>query len=193
MRCFVAVELDAAARRVLGAWLRRQPRPRGLAWCRPEQLHITLKFLGEIAETQVAGIAAALAEAARRAAPFSLRLAALGAFPSHGRPRVLCCGVADAGGACAALAARVDAAFEALGFAPEARPFAAHVTLARARGPDGEAALRDLLAAESRAESNPFAGAEPFAVPRVVLFESRLAPGGAQYVAAATATLRSAE
>lgn len=193
MRCFVAIELGAAARRVLGGWLGQHSHTRGVTWCRAEQLHITLKFLGEVSEARVADIAAALAAAARRASPFELRLSALGAFPARGRPRVLWCGVADAGGACAALAALVESACETLGFAPESRPFTAHVTLARARGPGGESALRELLEVEARTKSKVFADAEPFEVSRLVLFESRLAVGGARYVPAATAPLCGAE
>jgi 2'-5' RNA ligase len=120
-------------------------------------------------------VAEALASLAAQAEPFELALRGLGAFPSPTRPRVIWAGVATVGSALAGLAAGIEEALAALGFAPEARPFAAHVTLGRVREPRRDPALTAALAVGA---GRDFGG---FRVERLALMRSDLSPRGAHY------------
>ncbi len=169
-----------------GAAARLRAAAPDVAWVAPENLHVTLKFLGQVDEAHLHALAAALAAAARGGPAFEARVVGLGAFPSVGRPRVLWAGVRDGAEALAALAARVEAACVGLGFAPETRPFAAHVTLGRVRSlrcPRRAPRLADLLDAAAGEELGRLR------VERVALMESRLSPHGARYLERASAPL----
>jgi 2'-5' RNA ligase len=139
----------------------------------PDRLHLTVRFIGEVA--------AATAEAVDRALspplpvpPFVLRMAGFGAFPARGAPRVIWAGVASGLGPLRALEREISDRLSPLGIPPEARPYAPHLTLARVREAAG---LRtaDLLA------GLPPAGLGSAQVDAITLFESRLSPRGAAY------------
>jgi 2'-5' RNA ligase len=178
MRCFVAVVLDHALREPLVRLLReRLPRTRDVRWCTEQQLHVTLKFLGEARDDQVPAICNAIAAAAEFVKPFSLRLSGLGCFPSPRNPRVLWCGVEDPAEGCAKWLELADPLLTEIGFPPENRAFHPHVTLGRSKSAAGSGIMRRVL----DDVSNPTA--PEMTVEQVVLFESRLAPTGAQYTA----------
>ena len=104
-------------------------------WTRPDNFHLTLKFLGDVVpEERLEEISAALRTACARHAPFDAGLTGFGAFPSARRARILWSGVGRGADAVRALAADVDAALEPLGFVREGRPYAPHATLGRVRG-----------------------------------------------------------
>ncbi len=107
-----------------------------------DQLHVTLKFLGETASDQVDAIAAVVAGAVADQPAFDLEIVSLGTFPHVARPSVVWAGVRGAE-PLAALAERLDAALEPMGFARESRLYVPHVTLARVkfRPPDALAEL----------------------------------------------------
>ena len=175
MRCFVAVELPDHVLRPLQALLAAAPRGPDVRWCTPDQLHVTLKFLGEVEDDRLPRVQQTVADAAQQVAPFVLRLNALGAFPSPRSPRVLWCGMDDPAGGCARWVSIADPLFESLGFEREQRAFTPHVTLARSRSPRGARLLRGAL--------ERLKPPEPIEMPvtHMTLFESRLSPHGAQY------------
>ena len=105
-------------------------------WTAAESLHVTVKFLGEVSADQRATIEAPLAEAARLHAPFSIALGRVDAFPGLHRPRIWILRVHE-DGALGALQRDVERLLAAIGFAPEDRPYAPHVTIGRARGRHG--------------------------------------------------------
>jgi 2'-5' RNA ligase len=108
---------------------------------RPEGVHVTLRFLGEVAERRLPELSAAWRAAAAAGRPAELTATGLGTFPPRGRPRVLWVGLHDgSGGNLAALAGLLEQAAREAGFPPEERPFAPHLTLARAGA--GEAPRR---------------------------------------------------
>jgi RNA 2',3'-cyclic 3'-phosphodiesterase len=167
-RLFAALELPAEARRALEAFRVRAADPEVWRPVPTASLHVTLAFLGPTDDELVDPVAAAL-EAAAGPAP---RLALDGALllPPR-RPRVLGADVADPDGTLAALQARVSDALAATGaYAPEGRPFRAHVTVARLRP-------------RRHAPRTPPAGPEPvaFTATAFSLYASRLHPGGARY------------
>ncbi|MBU0616328.1 MAG: RNA 2',3'-cyclic phosphodiesterase [Planctomycetes bacterium] len=184
MRCFVAVELDPALRRPLVGLLRRQvPRTRDVRWCTEQQLHVTLKFLGEVSDRQLSAVCDAVAAAAEFVQPFSVCLSGLGCFPTVRNPRVLWCGVEDESDGCARWVELADPLFEDLGFPRETRRFHPHITLGRSKSPAGGDVMRRVLE-EVSAPATP-----AMTVEQIVLFESQLAPGGAQYTPRCTARL----
>jgi len=132
MRLFLAIELPAEIRQTLATISR--PPVAGLRWTAAEQLHLTLKFLGEVPDGDVPRLIEALTTTPKPP-PIPLVIDGLSLFPPRGRVRIVAANVADASGSLHRLAADLEAAFEPLGFPRERRPFAAHVTLARDRVP----------------------------------------------------------
>jgi 2'-5' RNA ligase len=171
IRAFFAVELGDSARRAAAAAARRLregPGGDGVRWVRPEALHVTLRFLGDIDPARVAPLASGAERELAGLRPFSLRLGPLELLPSPRRPRVVALGL-EPEAKLAELAAAVERAVVAEGFAPEARPFRAHLTLGRVRD------------REAPAVAGVAVPAEEFAVEEVVLFRSELSPGGSRY------------
>jgi len=136
MRSFLAIPLPDDLRRDAFA-SRGVLAPKGDGWrfVREEGLHLTLRFLGEVDPSRRGALDDAWGEAARGTGPVALRLRGAGLFPATGRPRVLWLGVVEESEASSLrlLAERIEGAARALGFPPDDRPFAPHVTLARAR------------------------------------------------------------
>jgi 2'-5' RNA ligase len=180
-RCFAAILLSAEARQAVAEEIERlRPLSRAVAWVPARNLHLTLRFLGEQAEERLPLILEALAEAGRDAAPFSLTLQGLGAFPGFEKPRILWVGVADGALEARGLQARVEAALEARGFGRESRPWHPHLTIGRIfdeRRWRREAAL-DLRQAVARAGGLRLA---TLPVASLALMRSELSPAGARY------------
>lgn len=172
----MAIRLDESVRAALGSAIAglRRVAP-AVAWVSPENVHLTLKFLGQVREARAAELVAALAGATSGFAPFEASVEGLGAFPTPLRARVIWAGVGRGAEALVELAGRVDAALAALGFEREARPFAPHVTLGRVRAPRRDPALSDALLAGA---GNQFGR---LSVERVALMRSDLSPRGARY------------
>jgi 2'-5' RNA ligase len=172
----VAVLLPEAVRAGLAAEIDRLRHvARGVGWVAPENLHVTLKFLGEVAPPRLEEVARALAGVAATAPAFPLEVVGLGAFPSVTRARVVWAGLGDGAQPLAALARAVDEALGRLGFEREARPFGGHVTLGRVREPRRAPALARALQESTRYGR--------FRVTRVTLMRSDLSPKGARYTA----------
>jgi RNA 2',3'-cyclic 3'-phosphodiesterase len=174
-RTFVAVfpPPDLAAR-VAGVLARLRQPGDGVSWVRAGNLHYTLRFLGDLAASQVEAAGRAAARAARGGAPFSLALGGPGAFPNARRPSVLWLGAESGGEALVALAAGLEAALTEEGFPRADRPFAPHLTLGRLRERANVAGVAErYLAAE-------FPG-DAFEVGELVVVKSTLAPGGSRY------------
>jgi RNA 2',3'-cyclic 3'-phosphodiesterase len=182
MRLFVALPVPAPAREQIAevlARLRATDWP--VRWVNADLLHVTLKFFGEVAPERYEVIAEALRYAAVGAAPMSLRLEQLGAFPSARHPRVLWVGL-DAPPALELLQDRLERGFEAIGFPPEGAPFKAHVTLGRVR--EGQRLPPHALESE-------IATVKPVAclAKELVLYESLLTPDGPRYTPRLTLAL----
>lgn len=181
MRAFVAVDVEATARvRDLLQALRQSEAH--LRVVPPENLHLTLKFLGEVEEGRTGAVTDVLEAAARGLAPFTMVLRGTGAFPRLTAPRVLWIGVEGAD-SLVAFAQRLEDGLAALGFPQGRRPFAPHLTVARVKGTRGRRALVDLLGAHRD---------DPFGEQRVEalrLKRSELRPTGAVHQDVAAVSL----
>ena len=180
-RAFVAVPLDDDTRAAVAAEIERlRPLCRAVAWVPPRNVHLTLKFLGEVPTPRVPAVAETLAAAVARLSAFALTLHGLAAFPGMERPRILWIGVAEGGVEARALQARVEAALESDGFERELRPWHPHFTIGRVFDDrrwrsDAGPALREAVAEAARRDH----GRLPVA--RVALMRSDLSPQGARY------------
>ncbi len=171
MRLFLAVPLteearQAIARHVRGALAHPLPgRP-----VRPENWHLTLRFLGDADDVAADRIIREV-DAADRGPAFTVRWGSLGAFPRPRRATVLWLGLERGAEEAERLADVVEEAVEAAGFSPEDRPFRSHMTLSRLRPDQDVTAVLDAV---------PVLGLA-MAVDRVVLYRSHLGPGGPRY------------
>ncbi len=174
MRLFVALDLSAEVRANVARLVERlTPVERELKWVNPASLHLTLKFIGHQPETKLEKILAALA-AVPTAGPVSLAFRGLGFFPNERRPRVFWVGV-EAPEALGRLAQAIEQALVPLGVAAETRPFSLHLTLARLKESRPLPRLMEELARLDTREFGQMTATE------LVLFESRLTPGGSVY------------
>lgn len=181
IRTFIAVGVPAAAQQILAdaAGRLRAHTPPAVRWAAPDGMHLTLKFLGNIAPALVEPLLAALSDAAQQTAPFDLRMSGLGAFPHPRRPRVLWAGITGDTDALTALQQSVERASLGLGFTPESRPFAPHITLGRVRQSADSRALHLVGEAISAAPPLP---PSSWTVDAIQLMQSVPTPGGMRYV-----------
>ena len=154
-------------------------------WVNPRNLHLTLRFLGEISRPQVETVCLAVRSAASRVDAFPIHLSGTGCFPSPRRPRAFWIGVSDASHLIR-LFETIDKELVSAGFPREARPFSPHLTLGRVRVDRSSARLGEAMGA---AEFD----ARPFLVSEVVVMKSDLSSSGAVYTPIARLSLRKAD
>jgi 2'-5' RNA ligase len=141
----------------------------------PGQMHVTLQFLGQRTPEEQRRIVGAAAAVAPTVAPFALAFEGLGVFPDERRPHTLWMGLTRGRAEIVALAARLQTELAAAGFAPEARPFAPHLTLARIKQRPAPGLITKLHAAEIER-------AGPERVDSFALMESRVTSAGVRYL-----------
>lgn len=159
MRLFVALEIPSEIRSRIAAL----PRDRQMKWVEPDNLHLTLKFIGEQPEEKLEAICAALATV--RFPPMEIRLRGLGWFP-----RVFWAGV-EAPDSLARMAKDIEQVLVPLGVTPESRPYSPHLTLARVKQPI------------ARPPKDPDKDFGVFMVREFILYQSRLTSKGAEHTA----------
>lgn len=185
-RTFVAIEADdLLRRRTAGLVSRLRPHLPQARWVSEENLHLTLMFLGDLSDSDVAEVCSRTEWVARANAPFTLRVAGVGAFPDAQRPRAVWLGAGEGAEAVCRLQADLDDALGDLAPRGENRSFVPHWTLARlARGGvGGSAHLAGVL--ESLADYN----AGELAIDQLVVYSSELYRGGPEYYPLATCSL----
>ncbi|HEY7653422.1 MAG TPA: RNA 2',3'-cyclic phosphodiesterase [Methylomirabilota bacterium] len=181
IRSFVAILLpDAVREAVAAATERLRPLCGAVAWVPPQNLHVTLQFLGGQSEEGLVAAEAALDDAAARCAPIEVALHGIGAFPGLERPRILWIGMAQGALEVRALQARVADALAARGFPREERAWHPHLTIGRVfderrwrreAGPPLRTALAQLA-------TTAFG---TLRIAEVALMRSDLSPAGARY------------
>ena len=176
-RVFCAIEIPEQIRQRIsqhGQQLHQALPDVQVSWTKPENIHLTLKFFGNISQERVLQLSAAASRAVEGFDPFAVRIEGVGAFPTRGPARVLWIGVNDSTGMLAKLQRKLDDECEREDFEREARAFNPHFTVARMRSPRGARALAD--------KHNQI-GFEPvdIEVNRLVVFRSQLSPKGSRY------------
>ncbi len=181
MRAFIAIKLCEEARVALQAFGRRL-RERGLdaVWVKPDAMHLTLRFLGDIDEEQATCIGHCLSLRYDRLAAPRLLARSVGAFPSLRKPSVIWAGVETLAGDLNVLRQAAESCARAAGLAAETKPFHAHLTLARLRARSDRAAFTQALAPYIAPGGAPEFG-QDFIAENVILFSSTLTPKGPVY------------
>jgi len=135
VRAFIAIELPDSVKAALSGLQERLRRggPAPVKWVEPDGMHLTLKFLGNVAVSVIPDVERAIAESAQRGHPFRLSLGRPGAFPNLRAPRVVWVGIEGDTATLASLQESVERGVVTLGFAREKRGFSAHLTLGRVR------------------------------------------------------------
>lgn len=176
LRTFIALPLPASVRDHIRT-LQDGLRTKGfrMRWAKPENIHLTLKFLGNVAPGDIDGIAGAMAETVRFTPAIHLGAKGLGVFPGINRPRVLWVGLKGETGSLIEIQKRLDEHLEAVGFPRDTRAFKGHLTIARVKGRLNSKALAEAMAAFGEVESAPFTAEE------MILYRSELKPDGAVY------------
>lgn len=175
MRLFVAFlladDVRAHLKQTCETLARRCP---GVRWTPPEQWHVTVQFLGEMADRDVPRIMEALRRGAARSEPFRMSVGGGGCFPPRGPVRIVWAGAVDESGIMGRTVAAIGSAMDEAGFPPEARPWHGHVTLGRVAEDRSGGTLRNAVGGCS---ISPVV--QP--VESVSLMSSVLSPGGARY------------
>ena len=176
MRLFVAVFPPAEVQRAAYGCIEALRRPGdGVSWIKAENLHYTMRFLGEVGEDGARRAAEAATEAAGKSRAFAASLGGLGAFPNPRRARVIWIGMSEGAEALVALARDLDRALAKRGFETADKPFSSHLTLGRVRNPGPDWA--PVLAGVDAAAGTP----ARFTVDRLCVVESQLDPRGSIY------------
>lgn len=178
MRLFCAVELSDEARAGASehiALLHDAELKAGVRWERPDKLHITMKFFGEITENRIVDLTQAVERASGMCDEFTATLEGTGTFPPRALPRVWWLGVGDETGGLQKLYERLETECAVSGFAPDERRFHPHITIGRTgRSPKEVVGLAHL---HRTAEFAPIR----FKVTELVVMKSELGAGGSRY------------
>jgi|UniRef100_A0A7C3Z2W0 2'-5' RNA ligase len=171
IRSFIAITIPEEVKREIGKIIREcEAKKYPCRWVVPENLHITLLFLGEVSEDFLARVKKELAKIAQKTKVFSIKLGGFGAFPSWKNPRIIWIGVPFGNKEIESLQANLVENLAQLGFKPEEKRFHPHLTIGRAKG-----LIKDIDLLERRYES------DLIKVETVVLFKSTLTPNGPVY------------
>ena len=178
MRLFIAIEISDEIREAL-AQIQSRLKYAGadVKWVEPKNIHLTLKFLGEVKEEKVEEIKSALNETVKGFKPFELSIKDIGAFPKIDFPRVIWAGLDKGTSESKALAEAIDERLSRHGFEKESRPFASHLTIGRVRSPKNKAALKERLLSSNL----PLTPYHLPLIPYITLYKSTLTPHGSIY------------
>jgi len=186
MRLFAAIDIEPQVRDKIASVQQQLKRDLKLSgkevrWVRPEQIHLTLKFLGEVRDAAVTEVCDVLMRTAAEHSGFELQMRGLGVF---GRPARVVWAGCEPSPELMKLQTRLENEFETIGWKKESRPFAGHLTLCRVK----TAAAGRRLAEAVEAYADEWFG--EISAEQLRLYESVLGPGGAEYSVVCTAPLR---
>ncbi len=183
MRLFVAIELNDDVRAALvRAQDSLRPRCDGVRWIPAEQLHLTLKFIGEVPEAEINRLVDAVREVAAGSPGFTMGLTSCGCFPPRGAVRIVWGGADEPSGMLVQLADTVNRKLEPLGVATERQEFSSHVTIGRVREDHSGGRLRSVV---EQTKLPPVQQSAPW----ITLMSSALGPKGPTYTPVAKCKL----
>jgi RNA 2',3'-cyclic 3'-phosphodiesterase len=175
MRLFIALALSAEVENNVAAIQARLQRTEAdVRWVEPENFHITVKFLGDLEETHLPDIEAVCEDAAKKSAPFRVRVSGVSFFPKRGPLKTLWAGLSQGGDDWKALVQRMEEPLLPFGAAREGG-LVPHITLGRVRSERGIEALRAAIDKEARTDCGEMSVSE------IALYQSTLDPRGATY------------
>jgi RNA 2',3'-cyclic 3'-phosphodiesterase len=177
-RLFVAIDLPVSVKQQLSSLSTRID---GVRWTETTNLHLTLRFIGDVPQHTVSAIQAALLSV--QSPPFSLQVSGVGTFPGNPRkpPRIIWAGLSSQPPALTSLYETIEANIRVLGLPPDDKPYTPHITLARVKSSDNHTAT----AIHQFIERNAGFHSEAFIPSEFHLMESQLAPSGPKYVSLA--------
>lgn len=184
MRCFIAIDFPELLKKAINDCVRQlKPLSRDVRWVASANLHLTLKFLGEVPESRISMISGALHLLSQSFQPFSIDIVGAGAFPNERRPNVFWVGI-KAEEPLLSLQSRLEDTMSELGFQKERRGFVPHLTIGLVKG------YQDMSELMSRflTFQNTFFGS--IEVHEIVLMQSILKPSGAVYAKAGEFSFR---
>jgi len=175
MRTFIAIELPSQFTSQIDQLQQALRQTKAdVSWVKPQNVHITLKFLGEVNEEKIEEVYRATEKSVAGVTNFQVSLKGLGGFPNMKRPRVIWVGLEKGKEVLAQLGPKVEEGFSKIGFPKENRPFTPHLTIGRVKSPKN----LELLASEIGKTSFK---TEEFVVKEVVVMKSTLHPAGSIY------------
>lgn len=184
IRTFIAIEIPNSIKTTLTAMQHDLQRAAAdVSWTKPENFHLTLRFLGEVEERRIEEVKDVCDKAAAAFRPFMLRLNNAGVFPNFRQPRVLWAGLAGEIEVAQKLQAHLEKSLVSLGFAPEDKPFKPHLTVGRVKSPKNARQVAALTEIHSLPELS-------FEVREIVLMKSELHSTGARYTTLAKSELQ---
>ena len=190
MRTFIAIELPE---NIKGALAQLQEKLKAakadVKWVEPQNIHLTLKFLGEIDEGKLEKIRKILEDISGDNLAFQIRLGAVGAFPKMHFPRVLWVGIDKGDIETRKIAAALEEKTAKIGIPKEERAFSSHITIGRTKS---DLNRQQLVEGLKKMESNWEGKNLEFSVTKITLYKSTLGPGGPVYEALKEATLKTA-
>jgi RNA 2',3'-cyclic 3'-phosphodiesterase len=188
LRAFIAIDLPGDLQKAISqtiGLLQKNAGSSGVRWVAAENIHLTLKFLGDVSPSSLASIQDMLKTESGLHPRFHLKVGGLGTFPSQKRLRVVWLGV-DTPPELVSLQRGLESASTKLGYTPETRPFSPHLTLGRVRE---NVTTAELIALTSALKENKINALGVFLVEEIHLFKSDLLPGGSVYTRLYSASL----
>jgi 2'-5' RNA ligase len=185
IRTFICFDIPDSVKRRIGA-LQQEMRQTGaqVSWVRPENIHLTLKFLGDVPRSRIEVVREAVERAASSFSPFTIEVAGAGGFPSPRSPRVLWVGLSGIEGGLTELREAIESELARRNFPREHKKFSPHLTIGRIRSPQNASRVAEGLIARG---FDP----ESFEANEVIVMRSDLNPRGAIYTPMARINLKS--
>lgn len=176
MRCFIAIPLPSKTQQELSKIQSQLKETEAdVKWVEPDNIHLTLKFLGEIDRTKIKTISQQLKELISKYTRFETCMGKLGTFPTLSNPRVIWLDINKNEDTINDLKKKIEEILQPFGLEKETRPFRPHLTLGRVKSKKNIQRLTEAI------KSFSFPQSKPFAIGKIVLFQSILKPQGAEY------------